>query len=412
MRLRARTFAGGSGLRALGVLIAATVLFGAATSARSAAGLRRSRSSAPAAVPQGFVGVDADGPLLASGTSLDFAGQVSTMVASGVESIRVAFSWPAAEPYRTWAEVPAAQKPQFTDAGGRPISFRATDVVVAAAARHRVSVLPTVLYAPSWDATRNPDGAAAPRQNGPYAAYLTALIGRYGPHGSFWRQNPTIHRQPIRSWQIWNEPNLRYYWRQPFAAGYVALLRAAHAAVKRADPGAQVILGALTNLAWKSIGNIYRVAGARRLFDVVAVNGFTQAPANVMRYLHFTRAAMDRFGDSAKPLLATELSWPSAQGKTSSHYDFDTTEAGQARDIAALLPLIGRQRLSLGLIGFYYYTWIGQEDPGRSAFNFAGLRRLHHGQVTDKPALAAFRRGALALEQCRRKGAVATRCLS
>jgi hypothetical protein len=414
MLLRTRTFAGGPGPRALGLLIALiAVVFGGATLARAAAGTSHSqtRSAVSAAVPEGFVGVDADGPLFGPDTPIDFATQVSTMVADGVQSVRAAFSWSAAEPYETWADVPAAQELQFTDVGGQPINFYVTDMIVAATARRQMSVLPIVLYAPPWDATMNPNGVATPTRNGPYAAYLTALIGRYGPHGSFWGQNPGIPKLPIRMWQIWNEPNIAFYWKQPFATGYVSLLRAAHTAINRADPGAQVVLGALTNLAWQAVGQIYRVPGARGLFDIAAVNGFTLEPANVILYMRFMRDAMDRFGDRLKPLLATEISWPSAEGKTSSHYDFDTTEAGQARDIAAVLPMLGQQRASLGLIGFYYYTWMGEENPGTQAFNFAGLLGFHNGKVTVKPALAAFRAGVLALEHCKRKGAVATSCI-
>jgi hypothetical protein len=416
--LRARTFAGSSGPRALGLLVALiTLIAGGAGLARAAASTttRHSRTkttrTVPAAVPQGFVGVDTDGPLFGPDTTINFANQVSTMVASGVESIRVAFSWAAAQPYQTWADVPAAQKAQFTNVDGQPISFQTTDEIVGAAASHGVTVLPTVLYAPSWDAVNNPSGVDYPHQFAPYGAYLTALIGRYGPHGSFWQEFPTIPKLAIRSWQIWNEPNLSYYWRQPFAAGYVAMLRVAHTAIKRADPGAKVVLGALTNLAWKSIGQIYHIPGARNLFDVAAVNGFTLEPANVILYLRFMRSAMSRFGDRLKPLIATEVSWPSAKGKTPQHYDFDTTEAGQAKDISQLLPLIGEDRVSLGLAGFYYYTWMGTEQNGNPAFDFAGLLAYRGGKVTTKPALAAFRTGALALERCRRKGAVATSCV-
>jgi hypothetical protein len=150
--------------------------------------------------------------------------------------------------------------------------------------------------------------------------------------------------------------------------------------------------------------------GAKNLFDVVSVNGFTKTPAKVMLYLRFIRAAMGHNGDGQKPLLATEVSWPSARGQTSQTYDFITTEKGQARDIASVLPLLGAQRQQLHLLGFYYYTWIGDEAPGDLAFSFSGLLRLHNGTVVAKPALAAFRRGALALERCRQKGAVATVC--
>ncbi len=418
MVLRARTSADRPRPTRLRVLIAlAALILGAAAAFAPAAiatlaGVGH-KPPAPrtAAVPQGFVGVDADGPLFAPGTPLDFGRQTLTMVASGVQSIRVAFSWAAAQPYPSVADVPADQRAQFSEVEGRPTDFATTDMVVGDAARARLSVLPTVLYAPPWDALPNRNGVATPRQDAPYAAFLTTLIGRYGPSGSFWREHPALPKRPIRMWQIWNEPDISFYWRQPFAAGYVGLLRAAHTAVKRADPGAKVVLGALTNLAWRSLGQIYRIHGARGLFDIVAVNGFTKTPAHVMLYLHFMRAAMDRFGDGAKPMLATELSWPSAKGQTSSHYDFDTTQAGQARNIATLLPLLGAQRAALRLAGFYYYTWIGDEERGAQAFDFAGLLRLHAGRVTVKPALGAFRRGALTLEHCRRKGRVATTCI-
>jgi hypothetical protein len=411
MPLRARRFADHARLIALPLLLAAIVVVAVTVSRAGATSKPKVNATAPPPVPQGFLGVDVDGPMFGPDTPINLTSQLKTMVGSGVQSIRVAFSWAAGQPYESDADVPDAQKANFTDVSGRPTSFQFTDMVVGDAARERLTVLPTVLYAPQWDAVTNRSGVAYPRQYAPYGAYLTALIGRYGPHGSFWRENPGIPKMPIRSWQIWNEPNLVYYWKQPFASTYVSLLKVAHAAVKKADPGARVVLGALTNTAWKSLGQIYKVKGAKGLFDVVAVNGFTKIPANVIEFMVFVRRAMARAGDGAKPLMATEVSWPSAKGETSAGFDFITTQAGQARNISALLPLIGQQRLSLHLIGVYWYTWMGQEDPHTGPFNFSGLLGFHNGTVTVKPALAAFKGGALALEGCRRKGAVATSCI-
>ena len=154
-----------------------------------------------------------------------------------------------------------------------------------------------------------------------------------------------------------------------------------------------------------------RIGGARGLFDIVSVDAYTKVPANVIRFLQFIRGVMNQHGDRAKPLLATELSWPSSVGQGQVNYDFDSTAAGQARNLAALLPLLDRNRTALGLAGFDWYTWMGVESRGVSDFNFSGLLKVHDGVVTAKPALAAFRRGALALEGCRSKGAVATRCI-
>ncbi len=406
-----RTPARRLGAAAIMLVLAALTLAAPIALARPSRTRRTVHLTAGAPVPQGFVGVDADGPLLAAGSGIDLTAQVRTMVASGVESIRAAFSWSEAQPYGSWAQVPAAVRSQFTDVGGAPFDFGYTDQLVAAAARARIAVLPTVLYAPAWDALPNRDGVSTPRRDGPFGAYLAALIGRYGPHGSFWSENPAIPRMPIRAWQIWNEPNLTYYWHQPFARSYTRLLAVAHAAIKRADPGAKVVLGALTNTAWRSLGQLDRIPGVGRLFDVVAVNGFTKLPANVIVYLRLMRRAMDRFHMGAKPLLATEVSWPSALGRVSAGFDFDTTEAGQARNISALLPMLGAQRRALGLAGFYWYTWIGSEQPGAIPFDYAGLERLTGGSVIAKPALRAFTGAALALEGCRAKGAVATSCV-
>ena len=266
------------------------------------------------------------------------------MVASGVQSVRVAFSWAAAQPYQTWTPTcPPARQANFTDVGGVPTNFQFTDMIVGDAARERRHrAARPCSTRPQWDAVSNPSGVAYPARPAPYAAYLTALIGRYGPHGSFWRENPGIPKMPIRSWQIWNEPNLAYYWKQPFASSYVSLLQVAHAAIKQADPGAQVVLGALTNLAWKSLGQIYQVKGARNLFDVVAVNGFTKIPANVILFMRVHPPRHGHFGDGAKPLHGHRDQLAIGQGQDDrQHFDFITTEAGQARDIATLLPLLG-----------------------------------------------------------------------
>ncbi len=111
-------------------------------------------------------------------------------------------------------------------------------------------------------------------------------------------------------------------------------------------------------------------------------------------------------------MIADEISWPSSLGSTatSEGFDFATTESGQARDLAKLLPLLARDRRHLRLMGFDYYTWATAEQPGGVAFTYAGLLALRGGRYVPKPALGAFRRAALALEGCRAKGATATIC--
>ena len=368
-------------------------------------------ASAPGPVPPGFVGMNFTGVLFPdTSAGINLNAQMGAMVASGVESIRAVFDWSYAQPYSSWSQVPPAETSQFTNVGGIPTRFGQLDELVKLAAEHGLTVLPTVLYAPSWDAAPSIDALSIPRLDAPYAAFCAALVRRYGPHGTFWRTNsPAV---PIRMWQIWNEPNLPYYWpKQPFAASYVALLRAAHQAIKAADPGAKVVLGGLPDTSWLSLKSIYAIRGARKLFDVVALHPYTKQPQGVITILKLVRQVMVRAGDGRKPMIADEISWPSSVGHHAmSQFDIGTTEAGQARNTAAVLPLLASNRRRLHLIGFYYYTWATPDDNGGNQFDFAGLFKYRSGKLAPKPAYAAFRKAALALEHCRKRGLEASIC--
>ncbi len=357
-------------------------------------------------VPSRFVGMVVDPPTWPD-PSVNLARQLKLMVASGVRSLHVVVDWAGSQPYSNWDQVPAGRRNRFQDVTGVPTDFSALDRMVALAAAHRLTVLPEILDAPTWDGEAHRGAVVRlPRTPEPYAAFLAGLVRRYGSSGSFWSAHPSVPRFPITMWQIWNEPDLATFWpAQPFATRYVALLRAAHDAIKSVDPDAQVVLGGLTNYSWSDLGQIYQVPGARSLFDVVAAHPYTQTPQGVVTILGYVRRAMNQAGDSRKPMIADEVGWPSALGKTrvARNQDFATTEAGQAANIAALLPLLTAARRRLGLQAFYYYNWAGYEHRGGFLFQFSGLFRFRHGRFITKPAFTAFRAAVLSIEGCCRR---------
>ena len=367
-------------------------------------------------VPQGFVGMVVDEPTWPD-PYVNLGQQMDAMVATGVQSVRVVFDWSETQPYRSWRQVPPDERSEFVNVGGIPTNFSAIDQLVNDAAERGLTVLPTILGAPTWDGQTYKAGlVAVPRKDGPFAAFAKALVRRYGPNGSFWATYPHVYGSPdpIEMWQIWNEPNIPAFWPpQPYYSRYLALLRAARAAIKSADPTAKIVLAGLPNYSWLELARIYSYKGARSLFDVVAVHPYTRTPAGVITILSLVRQFMDQFGDAAKPLLADEVSWPSSQGQTTHNtgYDFATTEAGQARNLGKALPLLVANRRRLGIAGFYYYDWAGQDRAGFLAFDFAGLLHFGGGSFKAKPAYAVFKRDALAIEGCRSKGAQAFVCL-
>jgi hypothetical protein len=353
-----------------------------------------------------------DGPMLPPNPGVDLAHQLDVMVASGVESLRIVVDWATIQPYRRWADVPLAQQSQFINADGMPLRLAPVDEIVKLASVRHLTILPVVVDAPSWDAmpATGFEAIATPEAVEPYAAFMKALVDRYGPNGKFWQDHSP--RVAIRAWQVWNEPNISGFWAvQPnFEPSYVKLLRAAHTAIKRADPDARIVLAGMVNTSWLFISRIYRIRGARDLFDVAAVHPYTRYPAGVLTILGKVRRVMDAAGDSTKPIVADEVGWNSSVGKSPNHFGVETTEAGQAHNLAELLPRLGKQRARLRLIGFSYYDWAGVEDRGGYEFDFAGLFRFTNRLFTAKPAYSIFRRAALALEDCKTKAALATRC--
>jgi len=347
--------------------------------------------AAPRQVPQGWLGVVVDGPLI--DPTYESAGEWDRLAGSGAESVRAAFYWHQIQP-----------------AGPDGTDFSRPDAVVLAAAQRGLGVLPVVHSTPDWAALHPGDAASPPRDPADFARILTALVTRYGPNGSFWAEHPEVARQPIRAWQIWNEPNLTRYWNvAPWAPTYVRLLKAADRALKAADPRARTVLAGLPNESWTAIEAIYD-AGARGAFDVVTLHPYTGKPANVIRIVNIVRRVMRRHRDPRLPVWITELSWPAARGKGAQHGDFETTEAGQARRLAASLPLLAAARRELRIERVYWYTWLSVESSTGSAFDYSGLRRLRGAQMYDAPALRIFRRLAHRLQGCAKRPGDARRC--
>lgn len=371
-------------------------------------GLSWASSDARARVPYGFVGAVADGPLFEP--AVDLPGEIDAMAGSGVESVRMVVDWSSAQPYASWDQVPPDQRARFRDERGVPTDYALIDSIVGLAARRDMRVLPVVLIAPPWAARHPGRFASPPNDPAPYARFVGALARRYGPRGAYWGEHPDLRAIPVRDWQVWNEPSLRDFWSDsPWARDYVALMRATRSQLRAVDPRARLILAGLPNKSWTDLARIYR-AGGRRYFDAVALHPFTREVDGVFEILRRGREVMARNRDGRKPLLVTELSWPSARGKTSKSYGIEVTEAGQAARLRKALPALAARRRSLRLESVYWYTWLTAETRRDYPFDYAGTSRFENGRVVRKPAFRALRETALALEGCTAKPSGARSC--
>lgn len=364
-------------MRLAGALIAAACL------------LAPPAAQARARVPFGFFGMSVEGAMFAP--HVDQSREFGRIARAGVESIITEVNWNFLQPRED--EAPNWARP---------------DSVVRTAARRGMRVMMNVLYAPGWAAV-DPGNGASPPDPAKYAAFLHELVARYGTGGTFWQAHPKLLPLYVQDFQVWNEPPSPGFWsQQPFARDYVALLRAARFAIKGTDPSARVVLAGLTWRSWEDIAKIYR-AGGQGLFDVVSLHPYTRRPQDVTAIVQAVRKVMARNGDGRLPVLITELSWPSAKGRSKDDYGYEVTRRQQAARVRAVLPLLAEARKRYRIERVYWFSWLST-DRGRYTFDYSGLRRIRGERIRDKPALAAFRRGVLALEGCRRKGPTARRC--
>jgi Beta-galactosidase len=337
--------------------------------------------------------------------------QMALAARSGVETLRVTTAANALEPAQGMYD------------------WTRLDRLVAAAARHRIPILLNVTEPTLWNVERPDDPEwrrHPPREPGPYAELMRQLVLRYGPRGSFWAQNPTVPRTPIRRWQIWNEQTAPWHWdRQPWAPGYTALLRASYRAIKRADRRAKVVAGSLVTPRadyppWRSIRDLYR-AGAKRFFDVVSIHPFTHSPSvrgtvrQTVEFVRRVRAQMRRRRDGRKPIILTETTWPAAVGSVPRRnlLGFETTPRGQVLRLRAVYSRLARDRRRLGVGQVYWYAWATEYDMNAPAsvvsFRYSGLTRLSGGVFSPMPVLRTYARVAARYEGCR-KSSNARRC--
>jgi hypothetical protein len=254
------------------------------------------------------------------------------------------------------------------------------DAYVLAAARHGTTILPILFHTPDFHAVRvDGKNACPPRTNASLAAYAQVLVARYGPNGTLWAEHPEVPALPIRSWQIWNEPNLGPYWcGKANAKQYVAMLRAVGTAIKQVDRGAHIVtaglpdskLGYATPLK-RFIDQMY-AAKAARYFDSLAINSYAKDHRQLGRILGSVRKQMNAHRDRRGQIWITEIGW----GDRGPKNRFIVGEKGQAERIARSFALIRKQRAKLRLRGVVYFSW---RDGAPYAPDFRDLWGLHTG---------------------------------
>ncbi|HEY0392208.1 MAG TPA: glycosyl hydrolase [Solirubrobacterales bacterium] len=345
-------------------------------------------TASAAAVPPNFWGVVPQGQ-----PSVE---QFQRLERGGVGSLRVPISWALVQPVQ----------------GAAP-DWSTVDPLVAGAASAGIGVLPFVYGAPSWavpvdkrwNSPKNLPVRTATQRAG-WQAFLTAVVQRYGPQGSFWAENPAVPRSPLRTWQIWNEQNFKYFVARPNPVEYGELLKLSAAAIKFSDPGAKLVLGGMfahpieatrklrppqAYFAADFLQQMYeKTPGIRSKFQGVALHPYTGNYKRLVPYIEEFREVLKANHDAGKPLWITELGW-SSDRQAVEHDSFAKGPQGQVTQLKGAFSLLRANRVKWRLRGVY---WFSIEDGAPSACNFCGGSGLFGTGFVAKPSWSAFVRFA------------------
>jgi hypothetical protein len=276
-----------------------------------------------------------------------------------------------------------------------PFDWTAPDREFAGAARNGLRPLPVLYGSPRFAAGKPeapPLGSRRARQG--WISFVEAAVRRYGPGGEFWELDPTLPPMPPRAWQVWNEQNAVHYWRpRPRPGKYASLLRMSSAAIRRADPSADVLLGGMFGFpnGRRSIylkdylKRLYRVRSIRDEFDGVAVHPYG-GTLRMMRYqVKAARKIMDHNGDAKVPIWVTEIGWATAGPQ---NFRIVTTRKGQAKLLKRAFEILLGARGRWKVRGVVWFAWRDFEHDVCAWCGAAGLLRLNG---RPKPALSRFK---------------------
>ncbi len=214
----------------------------------------------------------------------------------------------------------AVTEPKAPVRGRHTYEWAYNDLIVSEMASARLHWEPTLAFAPRWAEVHRSNvlhlksGRAIaylpPASNANFAAYTTAFMKRYGPHGAFWKANPNLPYVPVTTVEVWNEPDNTHDWGTDInLSDYARMYEAVRTSVHRVYPGARVMTG---GLAWteSSLPRLLKAFRGKPI-DAVAIHPYGATPSQSITVARDALTDMRRYGRGGTPVSANEYGWTS-----------------------------------------------------------------------------------------------------
>jgi Glycosyl hydrolase catalytic core len=298
--------------------------------------------------------------------------QFQRLRTGGVDSVRIPIPWSSVQPF-----------------GSGDANFSNVDALIKGATTAGLQVLPFVYDAPAWavipaSVPGSGGHSKAPKtlpvktgtQRTAWSNFLKLVVTRYGPGGAFWATNPALPETPIRTWQIWNEQNFKYFVVRPSPSDYGKLVNLSYAAIKSVDSSAKLILGGMfarpkeaefkrkpaqAYFASDFLEQLYRsTSGVKNKFSGVALHPYTTDYRQLTPDVEEFRAVLKANHDAGKGLWITEIGWSSQP--RAGHDGFAKGPKGQVTQLNGAFNLFKRNQVRWHLKQIYWFSV--DDQPG------------------------------------------------
>lgn len=170
--------------------------------------------------------------------------------------------------------------------------FSALDTMMKSVENENKQILPILGYDtketfPSWQHLTE------------WNAYVSAVVKRYNT---------------IPVWEVWNEMNLKYFWRDgPSAEHYATLLEATYKTIKSIDPHKTVLLGGLAGMDKNYLTNLCMARG-QNYFDIMNFHYYSgqSVPETIIKNCFKPLQEVMQQYHWNKPVWITETGYPTA----------------------------------------------------------------------------------------------------
>lgn len=294
---------------------------------------------------------------------------------SGVDLLRISFGWDAIE----------AQKDKYD-------WLFWDDFVKMAVEEYGITLIPYICYIPKWNSKNAAD---------------TLYFWNYPPvepeqFGEFTKDLVNRYKKWIKTWELWNEPDIWVYW-QGTQEEFANMIKIGAEAVKEADPEAKVVLGGVA-YSEEFVEKMFRDFGLSPLVDVVNMHNYYETWSNepveqIDDHILKMSEVIEKYGNN-QPLWMAEVGYSTfrqgsqVSSEYSATYDYEHTPEYQAVDLFKRLSLIASTE-KMSAVAWYEIKDLPSSDEviGDEYNNkHLGVAFLDHSPKPAQQALMFFNR--------------------